>query len=68
VRGFKYRIYPKENQILKLEEMFCAKRYVWNYFLELNMKQFEKKLGILTYTEMSKLLTQLKQEHSWLSM
>ncbi|MBI9010586.1 MAG: helix-turn-helix domain-containing protein [Clostridiales bacterium] len=42
MRGFKYRIYPKENQILKLEEMFCAKRYVWNYFLELNMKRFEK--------------------------
>ena len=66
MRGFKYRIYPKENQILKLEEMFRAKRYVWNYFLELNMKRFEKKLGILTYTEMSKMLTQLKQEHSWL--
>ena len=66
MRGFKYRIYPKENQILKLEEMFCAKRYVWNCFLELNMKRFEKKLGILTYTEMSKLLTQLKQEHRWL--
>ena len=32
-KGFKYRIYPKDNQIEQIENMFNAKRYVYNYFL-----------------------------------
>ena len=35
-KGFKYRMYPKQNQIEQLELMFKAKRYVWNYFLNIN--------------------------------
>ena len=34
-KGFKYRIYPKNNQIEQIEVMFKAKRYVWNYFLKI---------------------------------
>ena len=31
-KGFKYRIYPKDNQIEQIKIMFTAKRYVWNYY------------------------------------
>ena len=35
-KGFRYRIYPKDNQIEQIENMFKAKRYVCNYFLNIN--------------------------------
>ena len=65
-KGFKYRIYPKESQIEQIELMFKAKRFVWNHFLKLNMDKFEKKEKLLTYNQMSSLLTQLKKENIWL--
>jgi len=65
-KGFKYRIYPNKTQQKQLKIMFDAKRFVWNYFLDLNMKRFENKEKILTYNKMSSLLTQLKKENTWL--
>lgn len=65
-KGFKYRIYPTKKQENQLEVMFKAKRFVWNHFLDLNMKRFEFKEKILSYTQMSSLLTQLKSENAWL--
>lgn len=66
MKGFVYRIYPKAEQERRLKMMFQAKRFVWNHFLEMNMKQFEEKLGILSYNKMSSLLTELKQANKWL--
>ena len=65
-KGFKYRIYPTKKQENQLEVMFKAKRFVWNHFLDLNMKRFEIKEKILSYSQMSSLLTQLKSENAWL--
>ena len=61
LRGFKYRIYPKKSQVELLEQAFRANRFVWNYFLDLNIKGFEAKEGILSYNVMSKMLTALKK-------
>jgi len=66
MRAFRYRIYPKQAQIKKLEESFSAKRFVWNHFLEINMKRFELQEGILSYEVMSGMLTDLKRENKWL--
>ena len=65
-KGFKYRIYPKKSQIEQIELMFNAKRFIWNHFLKLNMDKFQKKEKLLTYNQMSSLLTQLKKENIWL--
>ncbi len=65
-KGFKYRVYLTKNQEKQLEIMFRAKRFVWNYFLDLNMKRFENKDKVLSYTQMSSLLTQLKSDNAWL--
>ena len=65
-RAFKYRIYPTSEQEKQLEIMFSCKRFVWNHFLEINMKRFERKEKILSYNEMSSLLTELKKENPWL--
>ena len=66
-KGFKYRIYPKDNQIEQIENMFNAKRYVWNYFLNINIHRLNHHKSILNYTKMSKLLTLLKKKQTWLN-
>ena len=66
-KGFKYRIYPKDNQIEQIEIMFKAKRYVWNYFLNINKHRLNHHKSVLNYTKMSKLLTLLKRKQTWLN-
>ena len=66
-KGFKYRIYPKNNQIEQIEIMFKAKRYVWNYFLNINKHRLNHHKSVLNYTKMSKLLTLLKRKQAWLN-
>ena len=66
-KGFKYRIYPKDNQIEQIEIMFKAKRYVWNYFLNINKHRLNHNKSVLNYTKMSKLLTLLKRKQAWLN-
>lgn len=65
-KGYKYRIYPNKAQSEQIETMFRAKRFVWNYFLNLNKEKLEKKENILTYNTMSSLLTLFKRENIWL--
>ena len=65
-KGFKYRIYPKNNQIEQIENMFKAKRYVWNYFLNINKHRLNHHKSVLNYNKMSKLLTLLKNKNPWL--
>ena len=66
-KGFKYRIYPKNNQIEQIKVMFKAKRYVWNYFLNINKHRLNHNKSVLNYTKMSKLLTLLKRKQAWLN-
>lgn len=65
-KGFKYRIYPNKTQQEQLKVMFSGKRFVWNHFLALNKEKLENKERILTYNQMSALLTELKKEQVWL--
>jgi len=46
--------------------MFSGKRFVWNHFLALNKERLKNNERILTYNQMSLLLTQLKKEQEWL--
>lgn len=66
-KGFKYRIYPKEGQIEQIENMFNAKRYIWNYFLNVNIHRLNHHKSVLNYSKMSKLLTLLKKKKTWLN-
>lgn len=65
-KGFKYRIYPKDSQTEQIENMFKAKRYVWNYFLNINKHRLSHHKSVLNYTKMSRLLTLLKKKQTWL--
>jgi len=65
-KGFKYRIYPNKTQINQIELSFKAKRYVWNYFLNINKHRLKHHKTVLNYTKMSRLLTLLKKKNIWL--
>ena len=68
-KGFKYRIYPNNVQIQKIEQCFGNVRYIYNYFLDYKIKQYQKDKTSLSYTNCSSLLTDLKKEenHLWLN-
>lgn len=40
-KGYKYRLYPTEEQKQLLEKTFGCTRYVWNHFLDKSIKDYE---------------------------
>ena len=66
IKGYKYRIYPTKAQQKQIKIMFNGKRFIWNRFLALNKERLKNNERILTYNQMSSLLTQLKKEQEWL--
>lgn len=66
--GFKFKIRPNNKQKILLNREFGCQRFVWNYFLDLNIKKYETDKKFIFYNEMSKLLTNLKVEFKFLKM
>ncbi len=66
-KGYKYRIYPNKQQEEQLKIMFNAKRYVWNYFLNINKHRLNHHKKVYNFTQMCLLLTHLKKKKQWLS-
>jgi putative transposase len=65
-RYFQYRLKPTGEQYKTLDFYGSATRWVWNHFLELNQKEYEANKKFVFLCEMSKLLTELKKERTWL--
>jgi len=65
-RYFQYRLKPTEEQRKTLESYGSATRWVWNYFLELNKKEYEEHKKFVFRNEMLNLLPKLKKEQTWL--
>ena len=65
-KSFKVRIYPTQEQRVLLEKTFGANRFVYNYFLNLKSKLYEFYKIRLSYTNSSKVLTELKKQKTWL--
>ena len=57
--GYVYRLYPNKTQEKQLKIIFAAKRFVWNTFLNINQKRLKRNKCVLSYNQMSKLLTNL---------
>ena len=70
VRGYKYRIYPIQEQEVKFNKMFGNSRVVFNYFLSVRQKAWNEERRSVGYSETSRLLTQLKRqpEFIWLNL
>ena len=70
VRGYKYRIYPTQEQEAKFSQMFGNARVVFNYFLGVRQKAWKEEQRSVGYVETSNLLTELKRqpEFTWLNL
>lgn len=63
---YKFRIYPNEKQKELIEKTFGCCRFVYNYFLDKRIKNYEKTKETLNYHKCSLYLPSLKNEFSWL--
>lgn len=65
-KSFKVRIYQNKEQQIMLEKTYGANRFVYNYFLNLKSKLYEFYKIKLSYSNSSKILTELKKTRTWL--
>lgn len=64
--SFKVRIYPNKEQKVLIDKTFGCTRYVYNYMLNLKQKLYKNFNITLSYNHMSKVLTELKRNNTWL--
>jgi putative transposase len=66
-KSYQIRIYPNKEQSKQLKSMTGACRWLWNHLLALNIAEYEKNKKFIFYSDMSKMLPQLKKQYPWLS-
>jgi putative transposase len=68
LRGYKYRLYPTEEQQIQLAQHFGSKRFVYNHFLDQRKQHYEQTGHGLSYKDTATQLVDLKNdgEHDWL--
>lgn len=65
-KGYKFRIYPTDEQINLIERTFGCCRYVYNHYLEMRKTLYESEKKSFGYNSCSKDMTALKKELEWL--
>lgn len=66
--AYKYRLTPTESQEKLLSQLAGATRWIWNYMLDLNKKQYAIDKKFVFSYNMHKLLPDLKKTHEWLKL
>jgi putative transposase len=68
-RAYKYRVYPTDEQKHVLARTFGCARFVYNWALRQKTNAFYQEQQRLSYKDLSKALTRLKQQddYSWLA-
>lgn len=69
IKGFKIRIYPTKEQESLIWKHIGASRFIYNYMLDLQKKNYENGGKFISAFSMNKLLTPLKkqEEFKWLN-
>ena len=65
-KAYKFRIYPDELQIEKMNRIFGCVRFSYNHFLARRIEVYEKEKRTLTYQACAKELVLLKKEKDFL--
>jgi len=65
-KAFKFRVYPNRRQVRQLAHHFGSARWVYNYFLQYKTDYYKEHKKSATFLKMSKILTSLRKEHTWL--
>ena len=68
-KGYKFRVYPTEEQIRILEINFDASRFVYNHFLALREEAYEERKETVNFYSCSNILTEIKDsnDYNWLN-
>ena len=65
-KGFKYRLYPTEQQEQLLLQHGGNTRFIWNLFLQQNIEYYKQEQKFLWQYDLINSLPQLKQQHEFL--
>lgn len=65
-RGYKYRIYPTQEQEAQISKTFGCCRYVYNHMLARHEKAYTRRKESLSYISMQNLLPKMKTYLPWL--
>lgn len=63
--GYKFRIYPTNDQKILIDRILGSYRFIYNFFLSYNEEIYKDTKKHLSKFQMSKLLTQLKQDYDF---
>ena len=66
LKAYKYRIYPTKKQEESFFQHFGACRFVYNWALENKIKSYEQNGKSVSRFTLNKMITELKEEHTWL--
>lgn len=67
IKGYKYRIYPNEEQKVQINKTFGCCRFVYNHFLAMRIELYKTKQKSMSKTECNNYCNQkLKKEYPWL--
>ena len=66
LKGFKYRLYPNDEQKILLEKHFGSVRFVYNLALETKMNAYNGNKINLSRFDLQKQVVDLKQDCEWL--
>ena len=67
VKGYKYRIYPTEEQKMQINKTFGCCRFVYNLFLDMRIELYKTEQKSMSKTECNNYCNQiLKKEYPWL--
>jgi putative transposase len=65
-QAFRYKLEPNASQLSLLKQFAGSTRWLWNYMLDLNQKQYQKEHKFVFAFDMNKQLPELKKQHEWL--
>ena len=65
-KTYKFRAYPNEEQLTKVPQQSGNTRFVWNHFLNLNIKEYNENKKFIFGYDLMKTLPKLKKEFTFL--
>ena len=66
IKAYKYRLYPRENQLSLLNQHIGSARFIYNWGLSIKIKEYTVNKKNLSKFDLMNMLPELKKELSWL--